>query len=204
MMETAARHYDLLIEEGNDPVLDPKPLRDYMEQWDGQGFLDRLLLDPGKSVLEIGVGTGRLAMRTAPLCGVFWGIDISPKTVERARENLAGQGNVNLVCGDFLEWEFAGRFDVIYSSLTFLHIADKARAARKAAALLNPGGRFVLSIDKNRSGCIDMGTRMVKTYPDTPEEMTAHLQAAGLRILEQYETAFAVIFLTEKAVLQDE
>lgn len=198
MMETVIRHYDLLIAEENDPVRDPKPLRDYMDQWDGQGFLDRMQLNPDKTVLEIGVGTGRLAVRVAPLCGSFWGIDISPKTVERARENLAGQGNVTLVCGDFLDWEFDSTFDVVYSSLTFLHIADKSGAVRKTAALLNPGGRFVLSIDKDQSGCIDMETRTVKTYPDVPEEMAAHLHGAGLQILEQCETPFAVIFLAEK------
>ena len=28
------QHYDLLIDENNDPVHDPKPLRDYMDKWD--------------------------------------------------------------------------------------------------------------------------------------------------------------------------
>ena len=76
------QHYDLLIDENNDPVHDPKPLRDYMDKWDGQSFLDKMKLDKDKSVLEIGVGTGRLAVRVAPLCGQFYGIDISPKTIE--------------------------------------------------------------------------------------------------------------------------
>ena len=59
-------HYDKLIDEGNDPFLDPKPLRDYMDKWDGQRFIDALSLDKTKSVLEIGVGTGRLAVRVIP------------------------------------------------------------------------------------------------------------------------------------------
>ena len=29
------RHYDALIDEGNDPVLDPAPLRRHMDGWDG-------------------------------------------------------------------------------------------------------------------------------------------------------------------------
>lgn len=60
-------HYDLLIDENNDPVHDPKPLQDYMDKWDGQAFIDIMELDNDKSVLEIGVGTGRLAVRVAPL-----------------------------------------------------------------------------------------------------------------------------------------
>ena len=84
------RHYDLLIDENNDPVHDPKPLQDYMDKWDGQNFIDKMELNKDKSVLEIGVGTGRLAVRVAPLCGRFYGVDISPKTIERAKENLSG------------------------------------------------------------------------------------------------------------------
>ena len=59
-------HYDLLLAEGQDPVRDPAPLRAYMDKWDGKPFLDALQLSPEKTVLEIGVGTGRLAVRTAP------------------------------------------------------------------------------------------------------------------------------------------
>ncbi len=113
------KHYDLLIDENNDPIHDPKPLRDYMDKWDGQAFIDKMELDKKTSVLEIGVGTGRLAIRVAPLCGRLHGIDISPKTIDRAKENLPKQTNVSLYCGDFLSYEFSEIFDVIYSSLTF-------------------------------------------------------------------------------------
>ena len=50
-------HYDLLIEENNDPVYDPEPLKSYMDKWDGRVFLEELQLTSEKSVLEIGVGT---------------------------------------------------------------------------------------------------------------------------------------------------
>ena len=83
-------HYDLLIKDNNDPVCDPEPLREYMDKWDGRHFIDSLRLTKEKSVLEIGVGTGRLAVRTAPECRDFFGIDISPKTVKRAKKNLSG------------------------------------------------------------------------------------------------------------------
>ena len=71
IQDTVIKHYDLLIDENNDPVHDPKPLRDYMDKWDGQVFIDSLKLDKSKSVLEIGVGTGRLAVRVALKCREF-------------------------------------------------------------------------------------------------------------------------------------
>ena len=196
--ESVTHHYDLLIGENNDPVHDPKPLRDYMDKWDGQAFIDSMELDKNKSVLEIGVGTGRLAVRVAPLCGQFCGIDISPKTIDRAKENLAEYRNIDLICGNFLSYKFDRKFDVIYSSLTFMHIEEKQTAINKVAALLKDGGKFVLSIDKSKSEYIDTGTRKIKIYPDTREKTVEFIKAAGLTILNQYDTEFAKIFVARK------
>lgn len=192
------KHYDLLIDTNNDPVHDPKPLRDYMDKWDGQAFIDSMELDKNKSVLEIGVGTGRLAVRVAPLCGQFCGIDISPKTIERAKENLAEYRNVDLICADFLSYKFDRKFDVIYSSLTFMHIEEKQTAINKVAALLKDGGKFVLSIDKNQSEYIDTGTRKIKIYSDNVEKMAEYIRAAGFTILNRHDTEFATIFVVQK------
>ena len=38
-------HYDALIAENNDPVLDPPTLAAYMERWDGAPFMELLSLD---------------------------------------------------------------------------------------------------------------------------------------------------------------
>ena len=169
MENEVIRHYDLLIDENNDPVNDPKPLQDYMDKWDGQSFIDKMKLDKSKSVLEIGVGTGRLAIRTAPLCSKFCGIDISSKTIERAKQNLSKHSNVTLICENFLTYDFTTGFDVIYSSLTFMHIENKQCAVSKISSLLNRNGIFVLSVDKNQSPYIDYESRKIKVFPDNPE-----------------------------------
>lgn len=196
--EGVTHHYDLLIDENNDPVHDPKPLQDYMDKWDGQAFIDKMKLDKDKTVLEIGVGTGRLAVRVAPLCGEFYGVDISSKTIERAKGNLAEFENVRLTCADFLSYEFGRTFDVVYSSLTFMHIEEKQKAINKVAALLKDGGRFVLSIDKNQERYIDTGTRKITVFPDTPEEIKTYIENSGLLLIEHYETEFAHIFVAQK------
>lgn len=119
MNNAIASHYDILIDENNDPVHDPEPLKEYMDKWDGLAFINKMELNADKSVLEIGVGTGRLAVRVAPLCKKFCGIDISPKTIDRAKENLSSFENVELICGDFLEYSFGIQFNVIYSCEAF-------------------------------------------------------------------------------------
>lgn len=197
-MKDVIRHYDLLIDEGTDFVHDPKPLQEYMELWDGTAFFQALALDGTQSVLEIGVGTGRLAMRTVPKCRSFTGVDVSPKTIARAAVNLSGFTNIRLICSDFLSAEFAMCFDVIYSSLTFMHIASKAEAVAKIAALLAPGGRVVLSLDKNRETVLDYGARKLTIYPDDPQCIAAYMRDTGLQVQPGFETEFAHVVIAEK------
>ena len=197
-MKEVINHYNKLIEENNDPVHDPKPLREHMDKWDGQKFMESMRLDKNKSVLEIGIGTGRLAIRVAPLCKSLCGIDISEKSIERAAQNLSAFSNVTLICEDFMSFECKERFDVIYSSLTFMHIKDKRAAIQKIASLLKHNGIFVLSIDKNQSEYIDMGDRKIKIYPDNPNEIRNFLQAANIKITDQSETELAYVTVSQK------
>ena len=200
-MNDIIEHYNKLIDENNDPVHDPKPLRDYMDKWDGQKFIESMQLDKTKSVLEIGVGTGRLAIKVAPLCKRLVGIDISPKTIARANENLSSHPNIELICGDFKSSAFDEQFDIIYSSLTFMHIKEKAFAIQKIASLLNTNGLFILSIDKNQSDFIDMGTRQIKIYPDNPSDICHFIANANLELTYQFKTDNAHIIVSKKAAL---
>ena len=190
-------HYDKLVDEGNDPVHDSEPLKKYMDKWDGQQFIDDLQLSGNEAVLEIGVGTGRLAIKVCAICREFYGIDLSSKTIEVAKNNLFQYNNIHLICDDFLEWETDAKFDVIYSSLTFLHFKDKKEAIQKTYKLLNKKGRFVLSIDKSQDDEIAYDARKVKTYPDNVDNIKKLLNDSGFVIKKQYETEFANIFVSE-------
>jgi SAM-dependent methyltransferase/predicted GNAT family N-acyltransferase len=193
-------HYNLMIDENNDPVLDPPALQAHMNRWDGPRFIAYLrafLLDlRAASALEVGVGTGRLAVQTCGFCDDFTGIDISPKTILVAQAHLPP--SAKLICGDFLTHAFAQRFDAIYSSLTWLHIADKAAAIQKTAQLLRPGGLFLLSIDKSKNEILDYGTRQLRIYPDDPAITEALLRAAGFLLKEKWETEAALVFAAIK------
>lgn len=196
-MNDVAKHYDILIDEGQDPVHDPEPLKKYMDKWDGQSFIDKMELDKTKSVLEIGVGTGRIAVKVAPLVNDFTGIDISEKTIRQAKKNIK-MGmfrKPELICADFLGYDFSKTFDVIYSSLTFLHIKEKQKAFDIVRGLLNDNGRFVLSIDKNQDEILDIGTSKIRVYPDNPDDIKLYAKNSGLELTEQSETEFAHIFI---------
>jgi len=191
-------HYDRLIDEENDPFRDPPALREYMDRWDGKPFLDALKLQKTKTVLEIGVGTGRLAARVAPFCCHFTGIDLSPKTVERAKDNLKDFSNVTLICDDFCTCKSKGQYDVIYSSLTLMHFENKDAFMEKVASLLKHNGIFCLSIDKSEKDLIDMGDRNLRIFPDTPKKTRESIRKAGMRIENEAETEAAFIFVCRK------
>ncbi len=197
MTDDVIKYYDSLIDEGNDPVLDPPELREYMDKWDGDKFLSLLNLRKCMYVLEIGCGTGRLGVRVAPLCRRYTGIDISPKTAEAARRHITGE-NSNIITGDFLTYDFRTSYDIVYCSLAFMHIEDKNAAIRKAASLIAPGGRLVLSIDKSQANVINYGTRRLTVYPDTPEEIARLIKAAGFSKVELHETELAYILVGRK------
>lgn len=191
-------HYDNLIDENNDPVRDPDILKEHMDKWDGKQFIDALELSKDKVVLEIGIGTGRIAVKTAPHCAKLYGVDVSPKTIERAKENLAFTYNVEYILADYLEYDFDTRFDVIYSSLTLLHIENKQAFFNKVFGDLKPNGRFVLSIDDNQDDYLDMGEYKVRVYPDNPKETKEGLLKAGFAVEEIIETEYAHIFACKK------
>ena len=164
-------HYDLLIDENNDPFRDPPPLQEYMNGWDGELFLESLELSNNKNVLEIGIGTGRIAVKVAPYCMRLTGIDISPKTIKRARENLKDYSNICLVCGDFNEYNFNETFDVIYSSLTMMHFKDKNQVISKVVTLLNKGGFFVYPLTKIKASTLTWELAKLRYTPIHPRTL---------------------------------
>ena len=191
-------HYDLLIDEDNDPFRDPPALQKYMWQWDGEPFLEALKLAKDKKVLEIGIGTGRIAAKVAPYCLSLTGIDVSSKTIERAKENLKEYNNISFVCDDFNIYKFSETFDVIYSSLTMMHFKNKKQVISKIAKLLNDDGLFCLSIDKNQSQYIDMGNRKIKVYPDTPDNIVSLVNATTMTVSRVLEIENAYIIVSNK------
>lgn len=189
------KHYDMLIEEENDAYRDPLPLREYMDKWDGSEFITSMHLTGKEKVLEIGVGTGRVASKVIPLCD---GIDISPKTIERAQENLSDYNNKHLICADFIDYDFYETYDVIYSTLTLLHFEDKQAFISKAETILNNGGLLCLSLDKNQSEFIDMGNRKLRVFPDNPAIIEKCIENAGLKLQDEYETELATVIVCLK------
>ena len=79
-----------------------------------------------------------------------------------------------------------------------MHFKDKKQVILNVDALLNDGGIFCLSIDKNQSEYIDMGTRRIKIYPDKPENIISLINASSMCVSNVFETDNAYIIVSKK------
>ena len=110
------------------------------------------LADAGEvqgSVLEVGCGTGEIALLFASYGHDTWGVDFSPTAIERAKARAIEQGlSVRFLVGDALELEKLGRsFDTLIDCGLFHSFSDddqRQRYADGAAAVCNPGGVLYL------------------------------------------------------------
>lgn len=97
------------------------------------------------TVVDLGAGTGRLALAAAPHVGRVVAVDVSPAMLARLREQAAKAGLANVECvqAGFLSYTHAGPpADAVYTRNALHQLPDfwKALALDRIAKLLRPGG----------------------------------------------------------------
>ena len=104
------------------------------------------------SVLDIGCGLGRLAVKLATHNREVTGVDLSPEMIARARKEVRGVEHLTFLCGDFLERNFtAQQFDFVISAAALHHMPETA-AVPRMVELLRPGGRLVIHDVRSNAG----------------------------------------------------
>ena len=112
--------------------------------------IDALALEPGMRLLELGAGSGRLAIeikRHQPEVTIE-AVDADAGMVGRARRNAAKAGvDIEFHEGDMTRLPDLGTFDRVYSTMVFHHLAPEAKqdALTDAKRVLRPGGSFVVA-----------------------------------------------------------
>jgi SAM-dependent methyltransferase len=108
---------------------------------------------PGTPVVELGVGTGRVAVPTAAAGVPVIGIDSSAGMLEVCRARARGAGVADLLdlrLGDLRDPPVAERVALVTCPFrAYLHLADddeRLGALRAARELLLPGGRLVFDV----------------------------------------------------------
>lgn len=160
-----------------------------------RAFRERLLglaqLQPGETVLDVGCGTGSLAIaakRQVGPGGKVHGIDASPEILARARSKASRAGfDVVFEKGAAQALPFPdAQFDVVLTTVMLHHLPRKGReqCAREMRRVLRPGGR-ILAIDfaasAERKGLL---AHLHQRHGHVKlDEIVAVLTAAGLTLV---------------------
>lgn len=104
-------------------------------------------LSRGGPVLELGIGTGRVALPLAARQVELHGLDASHSMVDRLRAKPGGD-RIPVTIGDMADLSGLGPFRMVYVvANTFFALMtqeDQVRCFESVAAVLEPGGRFVM------------------------------------------------------------
>jgi SAM-dependent methyltransferase len=127
----------------------------------GRSFFDPAVIDPavdflaglagaaGTRALELGVGTGRIALPLSRRGIAVQGIELSPAMAARLRAQPGGDA-IGITVGDFASVRVDATFGLVYlvrNTITNLTTQDEQVACfRNAAAHLEPGGCFVIEV----------------------------------------------------------
>lgn len=104
------------------------------------------LPDPGAEVLDVGCGTGSLALVLAEQGHLVTGVDLSEGMVGRARRKLARAGHdAPVLVGDAADPPVGSRrFDVVLARHLLWTLPRPQATLRRWLGLLRPGGHLVL------------------------------------------------------------
>jgi SAM-dependent methyltransferase len=135
--ERIAARYDETSAEMFDPAV-VDPVVDFLAALAGDG-----------AALELGIGTGRIALPLAQRGVPVYGIDLSEAMVARLRAK-PGAEQIGVTIGDFATTTVEGHFSVAYlvfNTIMNLTTQDEQVACfQNAAAHLEPGGHFVIEV----------------------------------------------------------
>ena len=147
-------------------------------------------LTGASTLIDLGAGTGTLALAAAPFCRRVVAVGVSPVMLERLAAEAARLGitNIEAVQAGFLSYQHdGGPADAVYSRNALHHLPDfwKVIALGRVAAMLRPGGTFLLRdlvydiAPGHEAGVIDPWLAGAATDPAagwTRAEYVTHLQ----------------------------
>ncbi|MBS1844356.1 MAG: class I SAM-dependent methyltransferase [Actinobacteria bacterium] len=100
-------------------------------------------------MLDLGVGGGRTGYTFAPLVNRYVGLDYSPRMIERARQTIGDDSNVELIVGDARDLSAVrGSFGFVLFSLNGIDAAapsERPRILAEIHRVLRPDGCLLLS-----------------------------------------------------------
>jgi len=183
----AARFYDFLawaLMRGRETIFREK-------------LLDLARVRAGERILDVGCGTGTLAMvakrRVGP-SGAVYGVDPSPEMIARAKKKAAQAELAVAFANEIIEsLPFPdAEFDAAFLTLMIHHLPQPVRekGIREIARTLKPAGRLLIAEigQKQRQGFLAHLHR--RDQQVSPSDLAALLKTAGLQVMDQGPVGF--------------
>ena len=162
-----------------------------------QTTADLAQLQPGETVLDVGCGTGTLALvakERVGAAGRVSGIDPSAQLLTRARRKAARRSlEINFRLGVIEQLPFADQsFDVVLSTLMMHHLPDdlKRQGLAEIARVLKPGGRLLVVDARRPEEHHDQPARPVGPWDSGIQDQPALMKEAGFSQVETGEIPF--------------
>jgi SAM-dependent methyltransferase len=146
---------------------------------------------PG-TVLEIGIGTGSIALPMTDAGHPVVGVDLSPNMLELAHQRLGAR----VAVGDAMVLPIrSASVPNVVAVWVFQLVGSVEATLRDARRVLSPGGRFVVipsgghfSPDDIDAVSVDFQVAIRGGRQDDPEVLIRAGEAVGLRLLERLQT----------------
>lgn len=170
------------------------PIARYYDQAHGEieediGMMQTFAQETGGPILEVGVGTGRVALPLAQAGYDVVGVDSSQEMLEmaaRRQQGMSLDNRVKWVQADFRDFELDSRFPLIYCAYnTFLHLIDEQdqlNALRCWRRHLQPDGHLVLDVENPELFAIteaDGSIELSASYEDEETGNLVHVLRSG-------------------------
>ena len=136
--------------------------------------LEKAGIQPQDKVLDVAVGPGVTLteiLKRVDRTTTVYGVDLSPKMLDKARRraSAAGYANLDLQEADARQLPFPdGTFDVLYNSymLDLIPLADLSVVLGEFRRVLKAGGRLVLvNMSKENEGALTWWERVYQRLP---------------------------------------
>ena len=157
----------------------------YLDSFEKNKLLPLLTDIAGKKILDVGAGTGRLAMELERAGAQVTALDVSPRMLAKIKNK-----NIEKVVGDAESLPFGdGTFDVVVAAFLIVHLKDPTKFFDEAYRVLKSGGiLLVTNINQKDPPKIQTseGEIVIESFYHRPEKIREILESLAFGIEKEF------------------